>query len=141
MDKREKLIKYDKLFQTLVKDSSCQLKELLNDLITPTQFFLLELIASHDNCKAADIANILDISPSATTTILDRLYKNGWIERDRSEKDRRIVWLKVTENGTNLLSDIEIKRFQLLLKQFDNITEGEIEQVCEVFKKILKGLK
>nr|WP_157872748.1 MarR family transcriptional regulator [Desulfoscipio gibsoniae] len=137
MDKGEKLIEFDILFQELVRDSSCQLKGLLNDLVTPTQFYLLKLIATHDNCKAADIAHILDISPAAATTILDRLYKNGWIERARSDKDRRIVWLKVTEDGKKLLSDIEAKRFQLLVKQFDNITEGEIENICEVFKKIL----
>lgn len=101
LDKGEKLIEFDILFQELVRDSSCQLKGLLNDLVTPTQFYLLKLIATHDNCKAADIAHILDISPAAATTILDRLYKNGWIERARSDKDRRIVWLKVTEDGKN----------------------------------------
>lgn len=138
MAKREKLIEFDTLLQELFKSNNCQFKELLNDLVTPTQFFLLKLIATQENCKAADIAHILDISPSAATTILDRLCKNGWIERDRSDKDRRIVWLKVTENGTKLLSDIEAKRFKLLVSQFDNITEEEIEKTCEVFKKILK---
>jgi DNA-binding MarR family transcriptional regulator len=131
------LLEFDSLLQGLVKDNSCQLKELLNDLVTPTQFFLLKLIATQENCKAADVAHILDISPSAATTILDRLCKNGWIKRNRSIKDRRIVWLKVTENGTKLLSDIEAKRFQLLAKQFDNIAQGEIEMICEVFKRIL----
>lgn len=141
MVKKEKLLEFDKLFQLLIKDSGCQLKELLDDLITPTQYFILQLISSHDNCKAADIAQILDISPSAATAIIDRLYKNGWLERDRSEKDRRIVWLKVTESGAKLLSGIETRRFQLLVKQFNNVTEEEIEQVCEVFKKALKNIE
>ncbi len=137
MNKKEKLIEFDTLFQELIKDNTCQLKEILNGLVTQTQFFLLKLIATHDHCKAADIAHILDISPSAATTIIDRLYKNGWVERDRSNQDRRIVWLKLTDNGINLLSDINTMRFQLLVRQFDNITEEEVEEACKVFKKIL----
>ncbi|WP_347489197.1 MarR family transcriptional regulator [Desulfoscipio sp. XC116] len=137
MSKQEKIIEFDVLLHELVRYTSCQLKGLLNDLVTPTQFFLLKLIATNESCKAADIAHILDISPAAATTILERLYKNGWIERDRSDKDRRIVWLKLTETGTKLLSDTEAARFQLLVKQFDNITEGEIDKICEVFKILL----
>ena len=63
MDKRKKIIAIDMLFHDLVKNSSCQLKELLKDLITPTQFFLLKIIASQETCKAADIAHIFDITP------------------------------------------------------------------------------
>ncbi len=141
MVKKEKLIEFDTLFQELVKNSTCQLKGLLNGLVTETQFFLLKLMAIHDHCKAADIAHILDISPSAATTIIDRLYKNGWIERDRSEQDRRIVWLNLTAQGEKLLADIETKRLQLLVEQFDNLTEEEIEQTCQVFKKIFAGIE
>lgn len=138
MNKQDQILEIDGLLQEWVKDSSCQLKELLKDLGTPTQFFILKIIAEHDNCKAADIAQWLDISPAAATTILDRLCKNCWIERDRSEKDRRIVWLKLTEKGTMLLSEIEMKRQQLLVKQFGQITEDEMETICRVLKKIVK---
>ena len=138
MNKQEKILEIDGLLQMLVKSSGCQLKELLRDMVTPTQFLILKIIADHDTCKAADIAHLLDISPAATTTILDRLCKNGWIERDRSEKDRRIVWLKLTERGTTVLTEIERKRLQLLVQQFDQVTEEEMEIVCAIFKKMIK---
>lgn len=141
MDKREKIILMDMLLHEFVQNNSCQIKGLLKDSITPSQFFLLKLIALQSTCKAADIAHTLDISPSAATTILDRLYKNGWIEKNRSEKDRRIVWLTLTENGRRILSEIEVERIQLLVKKFDNIEEDELATVCEVFKKLLKNNK
>lgn len=126
------------LVHELVQNNGCQLKDLLKDLITPTQYFLLKLMALQNTCKAADIAHVLDISPSAATTILDRLYKNGWIEKNRSEKDRRIVWLTLTDNGRKILSEIEVKRIQLLVKQFESLREDELDTVCEIFKKLLK---
>ncbi len=137
VDKSKIFREFDMLLYELVKKNTCQLKKILNNHLTQTQFFLLKLIAIQNNCKAADIAHILDISPSAATTIIDRLYKNGWIERDRSDKDRRIVWLKLTDDGKRLLYDIETERFQLFVKQFDNITEDEVEITCKIFKKLL----
>ena len=107
MAKPEKLSKFDTLFQKLVKDNSCRLNGLLCGQVTQTQFFILKLVAEHEHCKAADIAHILDISPSAATTIIERLFKNGWIERERSNQDRRIVWLKLTQQGEKLLSNIK----------------------------------
>jgi len=137
----ENLIEFDSLLQELIKDNNNQLKGLFNGrLVTQTQYFLLKLMATHDRCKAADIAHIFNISPSAATTIIDRLYKNGWVERDRSNQDRRIVWLRLTEHGEKLLADIEARRLQLLLQQFDHITEEEAAVVCSVFKKILAGV-
>ncbi|GAB6179745.1 MarR family transcriptional regulator [Desulfotomaculum defluvii] len=138
MNKREKILQFDMLVHELVQNNGCQLKDLLKDLITPTQYFLLKLMALQNTCKAADIAHVLDISPSAATTILDRLYKNGWIEKNRSEKDRRIVWLTLTDNGRKILSEIEVKRIQLLVKQFESLREDELDTVCEIFKKLLK---
>lgn len=138
MDKREKILLIDMLVHELVQNNSCQIKELSKDLITPTQFFLLKLIALQDTCKAADIAHVLDISPSAATTILDRLYKNSWIEKNRSEKDRRIVWLTLTDSGRKTLYEIEVKRIQFLVKQFENLRDEELDTLCEVFKKLLK---
>lgn len=138
MHKQDLLLEIDGLFQEWVKCNSCQLKELVKDIITPTQFFILKIIAGQDRCKAADIATLLDISPSAATTILDRMCKNGWIERDRSQKDRRIVWLKLTEPGESLLATIEIKRLRLLEQQFSDLTETELELISTIFKKMVK---
>jgi len=137
--KMENLIEFDSLLQELIKYNNCQLKGLFNGLVTQTQFYLLKLMATHDRCKAADIAHLLDISPSAATTIIDRIYKNGWIERDRSDQDRRIVWLRLTEPGEKLLADMETKRLQLLVRQFDYITKEEAAAACKVLKKILSG--
>ncbi|KAF1085165.1 putative HTH-type transcriptional regulator YusO [Sporotomaculum syntrophicum] len=139
MIRLENISEFDTLLQELVKANTCRLKGLFNGQVTQTQFFLLKLMAAHEHCKAADIAHILDISPSAATTIIDRLFKNGWIKRERSDQDRRIVWLKLTEQGKKLLSDIEARRLQLLMRQFEHLTEEEVIAACQVLKKILTG--
>ncbi|MNI42474.1 Transcriptional regulator HosA [compost metagenome] len=49
--------------------------------------------------KPSDLIEFLATTPAAVTTLLDRMEKNGLITRERDEKDRRIVWVNVTEIG------------------------------------------
>ncbi|MFZ7104162.1 MAG: MarR family winged helix-turn-helix transcriptional regulator [Peptococcaceae bacterium] len=137
MDKRQQIMRIDTLFQQIAKQSSCWLYSLLPGNITPTQYIILKIISDSDSCKAADIAHILDISPAATTNLADRLFKNGWINRVRSDADRRIVWLELTENGSGLLKEIEKKRADLLLDKLKNLSNDELNLLSEVLQKIL----
>ena len=87
------------MLQQIAKENNCRLQNVLPKNITLTQYFLLSIIKNNPNCKAADIANLLNISPAAITYMIDKLYKNNWLERIRNEEDRRVVWLKLTESG------------------------------------------
>ncbi len=42
-----------------------------------------------------------------TTRLLDRLEKQGWIERQRSVTDRRVVTSNITESGLELLARLD----------------------------------
>ncbi|AEG59766.1 MarR family transcriptional regulator [Desulforamulus ruminis] len=141
LNKRQIMIELDGLFQKVVKEENCQFKELLHENITPAQFMLLKLICHKAECKAADIAQILEVSPAAATNMLERLYKNGWIERGRSEKDRRVVWLKLTPSGKELLTDVEARRIDLMLERFKNVTEEEMVFIKKIFLNVLNNMK
>ena len=77
--------------------------------ITPAQFFLLKIITRVKDCKAKDIADILEISPAAATNMLERLYKNNLIERCRSAEDRRVVFIKLSQTGEEIFEEINQK--------------------------------
>ncbi|MEG6616833.1 MarR family transcriptional regulator [Peptococcaceae bacterium 1198_IL3148] len=141
VDKRQVVIELGNLMNQVAKESNCQLKKLLGQLessITPSQYIILKVIESNSNCKAADIAQMLDISPAATTNVLDRLCHGGWIERIRSDKDRRVVWLKLTAVGQQRLKAIDEKKVDLMMEQFKNITEEETVFVKKIFEKLLQ---
>lgn len=40
------------------------------------------------------------------TRLLDRLEAHGWVERDRCQRDRRVVYAKITDSGIDLLDQI-----------------------------------
>lgn len=49
--------------------------------------------------KPSDLIQHLSTTPAAITTILDRMERNELITRERDERDRRVVWIHVTEKG------------------------------------------
>jgi len=41
------------------------------------------------------------------TRLLDRIEQQGWVRRERCQKDRRVVYAQITDSGRELLDAIE----------------------------------
>jgi len=67
--------------------------------LTEGQLNILELLTEATPMKPSDLLQFLSTTPAAITTILDRMERNEFIQRVRDEKDRRIVWIHVTDKG------------------------------------------
>ncbi|TXK74660.1 MarR family winged helix-turn-helix transcriptional regulator [Paenibacillus sp. N3.4] len=90
---------FGKLWLKLSKELKFQMEVGLAPTITEGQLHVLELIIAHDRMKPSDLIAYLSTTPAAITTLLDRMEKSELILRERDEKDRRIVWVHVTDKG------------------------------------------
>lgn len=75
---------------------------------------------------------MVERSPN-TTRLMDKLYHKGLIERISCASDRRVVHIKITAKGLNLLEDISRANRKDLLK---NLTEEEALQLSDLLDKI-----
>ncbi|MGC1633227.1 MAG: MarR family transcriptional regulator [Gelidibacter sp.] len=75
---------------------------------------------------------MIERSPNATR-LMDKLYAKHLIERFSCEEDRRVVYIKITEKGMELLEAISKNFNQDLLK---NITEDEAVLLSGLLDKI-----
>ncbi len=69
-------------------------------------------------------------SPTMSSTVTT-LEERGWVKRDRSQQDRRIVWVSITSHGQEVLDDIQnevAKRIALLL---DDLSDKDKESLIE----------
>lgn len=90
---------FGKLWLKLSKELKSQMEAQLSPTLTEGQLNVLELLASEERMKPSDFIEFLATTPAAVTTLLDRMEKNELIARERDEKDRRIVWVNVTDKG------------------------------------------
>lgn len=98
--------------------------------------FILVHLYKKGNCIASDISSYLGITSAGVTGLTDTLEKNNLIERNRSENDRRVVLLSLTNEGQQFVEKVISAKSKLFVQVFKDIEENEIEQVTNVFKKL-----
>ena len=67
--------------------------------LTTSQLLVMEAIAKLGNPSPSAIAREIVLSQATVTSILDRLENNGFVIRTRSDEDRRLVRISLTETG------------------------------------------
>lgn len=60
---------------------------------------VVRLLAARDGLKPSDIAARGWWTPGTVTTVVDTLVRDGYVERRRDSRDRRVVRLHLTERG------------------------------------------
>ena len=102
--------------------------------ISRQQYNILRILkGSQSPLKVQTIKKrMIERSPNATR-LMDKLYAKALIERFSCEDDRRVVYIKITEKGMDLLDAISKDFHQDLLK---NITEEEALQLSGLLDKI-----
>lgn len=69
------------------------------------------------------------ISNSASTVLIDKLIKMSFVERKRSDKDRRLVEVFITDKGREFLDKIIQKRHKLIGDILDKMNKQERETI------------
>jgi len=65
-----------------------------------SEFEALEYLAcSGDQCRSADLTDAVHLSQSATSRLVARLEREGYVERAMCEADRRGIFVQITDAG------------------------------------------
>ena len=70
-------------------------------------FELLRYVRDHPDARVADIASAFAIGVGTTSKIVDRLEKQGWMERRPNPANRRSSLLALTPAGESVVSRAE----------------------------------
>ena len=80
---------------------------------------------------------MVEKSPN-TTRLMDKLIDKGLIERERCSDDRRVVYIRISEEGLKLLSKIDkaLKESGQEVLIMENLTEDEAIQLSNLLDKL-----
>ena len=73
-------------------------------MITGPQLLCLQTLHDDGPLTTSALAKLIHLSNSTTVGILDRLEQKGWVLRERSERDRRIVLVHISASGEEFLA-------------------------------------
>ncbi len=104
--------------------------------LTNNDMHVIEAIGLGEGNNMSSIARKLNITVGSLTTAMNSLVNKAYVERRRSEKDRRVVYVRLTEKGIKAFHHHEDYHRQMTQAILDKLTEDEIP----VLVKTLKGL-
>ena len=98
--------------------------------ISMTQLHVLNLLDRHGEMAMSRLADMLDVSMSAATGLVDRVEEHGYVERIRVPSDRRIVLARITDTGRQLLDDIDSVQTEILDRILDGLDETQLTRLA-----------
>ena len=114
--------------------------ELLQPLeLRPKTFAVMNLVDLGDGLSQQELGAAMELDPSGLIGTLDELEAKGWIERRRSEADRRRHALHLTAAGSTRLAEgrrAARRRAEQLLEQ---LGERERATLLRLLRKLSAG--
>jgi len=109
-----------------------QIEELYKGKITLPQLLALDFVHKQSEIKMTDLSLLLDVTTAAITGIVDRLVKYGYLVRIFDSADRRIIKVKLTFKGEQLLRKVNHQRRNMVMSIFGKISEDERQEYLKI---------
>ena len=94
--------------------------------LTNNDMHVIEAIGLGDGNNMSSIAKKLNITVGSLTTAMNSLVNKKYVERRRSEEDRRVVFVKLTDRGVKAYRHHEDYHRQMTRAILDKLYEAEI---------------
>jgi DNA-binding MarR family transcriptional regulator len=98
------------------------------------QYCLLFGLAERGELSASELAGLADVAPATATQMLDSLGAGGYVERGRSERDRRIVLVSLTPRGSELVAARRARYEALWTQALARFSEQELATATAVLE-------
>jgi DNA-binding MarR family transcriptional regulator len=111
--------------------------------LTDAQYGLLFCLRDQARMSVRDLAYAADLSPASVTEMLEGLTAAGLVERQRSDRDRRVVLTSLTDSGRGLVEERRARfepRFRAALEPFREdelmVAAAVLEHLRDLFEQI-----
>lgn len=114
-------------------------KDVYGNDITPQNIFTLELCELDKPLTMGELSSGLNLNNSAVSTLVSRMEKNGLLKRTFGSRDRRTVFVQLTEKGDELRSQVREKMDQLHNAINEDLTQSDIENLQKIVTTLQKN--
>jgi DNA-binding MarR family transcriptional regulator len=112
----------------------------INCPVSMPQMQVLFAVYHNDKITVSELANRLGITPGAITQVVDMLIEQNFIERQKSETDKRTVFVAFTKDGKERFLAMKKEHLARLLPLFDALTDDELQTMVNLQKKIVANM-
>lgn len=105
--------------------------------LTGPQLWVVKILKETSPMKVSDLARRMYLHPATMVGLLDRLEAKNLLKRTRSEKDRRVVFIDLTEQGHELeINSPEVVQ-NLLVSGLEKLTVPDLKVISGGLEQIV----
>jgi DNA-binding MarR family transcriptional regulator len=90
---------------------------------------------------ASDLCREMRHDNGALTRLLDQLEERGYVERERSQEDRRVVELQLTATGRRKVAELQTLVVDRLNNALGDFSKAEFAEFTRLLNKLIATLK
>jgi DNA-binding MarR family transcriptional regulator len=91
---------------------------------------LMSMLDRHGELPMSRVAELLGVSDSNATGLIDRMEEHGFVERVRHPEDRRVVLVRISDRGRQILNDVEVLRDDLVVRILSRLDTARLERLA-----------
>jgi DNA-binding MarR family transcriptional regulator len=119
-------------------------RELEAEVLSPRGLTMNDFEALHHLAKSndrrlrrVDLVELLILTPSGVTRLLDGLQEAGLVENVQCDDDARVTWARLTDDGIETVQCVGATHAKRLRSHFrEALSEDEVEQLSELLGRL-----
>jgi len=104
--------------------------------LTSEQFGVLGCIKSRGPLRPIDLASLLERGPNSMSMLVDRMVKAGLVRRTRDKKDRRTVFVSMTDKGREAISPAALANWGFMHKLLSPLSYEEQRALADMLETV-----
>ena len=108
--------------------------------LTGPQLWAIKMIAENAPLNVSELARLMFVQPGTVVGILDRLEKMGLTSRNRSQQDRRVVSIDLTEQGRELIARAPEVVQGHLVKGLEDLSGSDFQIIADGMEMLVRIL-
>lgn len=105
-----------------------------NPSISHQSVRILQCVHKEKHVTIGDIAIFFNISHNTASEHIKKLERNGWVVKERSSDDQRVVYIRLTDEGLHVVkinTELDVEK---LSKVWSTLTENQQQEIDRAFK-------
>ena len=98
-------------------------------------------IADHEGCMQKDLAETFYVESSTLSSVLTNMEESGFIERRRSEKDKRSYAIYMTPKGRHISETVRKQFDDTIETALSGFSQKEAAQLHDYLERVADNLK
>ena len=109
--------------------------------LTGPQLAVVKMLEPVSRISLSELSAQIRARNSTVTGIIDRMEREGLVARKRSEADRRVVNIELTDKGRSLAQEIRVEPVQIFRRVLEELPARERTDLLRILTKLARRVR